>query len=61
MSNNTQSLLKFYYPSCKENECNGILKININEENFGVNYINVKKMKNIKEKIYIIKYLKDFI
>ena len=52
MSNNTQSLLKFYYPSCKENECNGILKININEENFGVNYKCEKNEKHQGKNIY---------
>ena len=50
---------KFYCPSCKFNNCDGILKIKFN--NNIVSIMNVKKMKNIKAKIYILKHLKDFI
>ena len=33
-----QLLSKFYYPCCKEKDCGGILRIEINQENYAINY-----------------------
>lgn len=39
MSNDEdKSILNYFYPSCREKECGGILKFNINDENLSIDY-----------------------
>ena len=55
--------VKYYYPLCREKECNGILDIEINEENSSINSTCEKnenhKNKNIYYKTFERFYLKE--
>ena len=43
---------KFYYPSCRNNNCDGILKIKINKNNFSLNYVCEKNNSHKERNVY---------
>ena len=57
-----EGISKFYYPCCNEKECDGILSIKINDNNFSINCLcnknNEHKRKNIYFKTFEQFYLK---
>jgi hypothetical protein len=62
MSQDNNILMSFYYPVCKEEGCNGTLKIAKNSDNLTINYVCDKnalhKNKNIKYNDFSNEYLK---
>ena len=63
MINERQINSKFYYPSCKNNNCDGVANISINKNNFSLDYECEKdkthKRKNIYFKTFERFYLKE--
>ena len=62
MSKDTNTSMTFYYPVCKEEGCNGTLKIAKNSDNLTINYVCDKnalhRNKNIKYNDFSNEYLK---
>ena len=58
-----EGISNFYYPCCNEKECDGILNIKINDNNFSINCLchknNEHKRKNIYFKTFEQFYLKE--
>ena len=54
-----KSSAQFYYPSCKNNNCDGVLKIKINNDNFSLDY-ECEKNKNHKGKNIYFKTFERF-
>ena len=57
LENNSSA--KFYYPSCKSNDCDGVLKITINNNDFSLDY-ECEKNKNHKGKNIYFKTFERF-
>ena len=52
MINERQSNQKFYYPSCQNNNCDGVANIEINKNDFSLNYECEKDKEHSRKNIY---------